>query len=687
DFQGIYETQRQVNQGASTLLETVNTCYNGAPIPCTSTAVALPIANRTVQATLPGVSPSETYTTYNVYGLPTETDEYDFGGSTPTRKTIVSYDYNTSCGVTNGAVVNLPCVVQVTNGGGALEAQTTNTYDKNGNLITQAVITSGSNSLSRSFTYSSYGVQTSATDYNGNTTTYSNFICANNTAFPQSIASGGLTTTLAWDCNGAVPTSVTDANSQTTTYAHYDPFWRVTAITDPTNATTNIFHSANPYAVESSLNFNGSVSTLDQRTTYDGLGRAKVIQRERGQNSGTYDSVEIYYDSLGRRYQVSVPYSGGAGASYTGSSFTTYNYDALSRLTGVTDPDGGTSSTWYSKNDALLTVGPAPSGENTKRRQLEYDGLGRLTSVCEITSASGSGACSQNTAASGFFTSYSYDVLNDLLGVSQSGQSRTYQYDGLGRVTSVSDPESGSATLAYDSDATGHCSGTYDGDLVMRKDAIGNYTCYTHDALHRVKTITYPSGSYASVTPSKTFVYDSATVNGTPMAYAKGRLAEAYTGSSGSKITDLGFSYSLRGEVAAAYESTPNSGGYYRTTATYWANGLLDVLNLQNAAGTTNFIPTITYAPEGEGRVGTVSASSGQNPVTTTGYNVFGEVTGMTFGSGDSDAFNYDLNTGRMTQYKFTVNGSSVTGNVTWNQNGTLQQLAITDPFNSANQQ
>src|SRR5208337_1844452 len=72
DFQGIYETQRQVNQGASTLLETVNTCYNGAPIPCTSTAVALPIANRTVQATLPGVSPSETYTTYNVYGLPTE---------------------------------------------------------------------------------------------------------------------------------------------------------------------------------------------------------------------------------------------------------------------------------------------------------------------------------------------------------------------------------------------------------------------------------------------------------------------------------------------------------------------------------------------------------------------------------------------------------------------------------------
>src|SRR5208337_298184 len=92
------------------------------------------------------------------------------------------------------------------------------------------------------------------------------------------------------------------------------------------------------------------------------------------------------------------------------------------------------------------------------------------------------------------------------------------------------------------------------------------------------------------------------------------------------------------------------------------------------------FVPSAFCSPPG-------SASTGQNPVTATSYNVFSEVTGMTFGSGDSDALAYDSGTGRMTQYKFTVNGSSVTGNLTWNQNGTLQQLAITDPFDSANQQ
>ncbi len=43
----------------------------------------------------------------------------------------------------------------------------------------------------------------------------------------------------------------------------------------------------------------------------------------------------------------------------------------------------------------------------------------------------------------------------------------------------------------------------------------------------------------------------------------------------------------------------------------------------------------------------------------------------------------------RMTQFKFTVGSpaQSQVGNLTWNQNGTLGSLAITDPFNSANTQ
>ncbi len=49
--------------------------------------------------------------------------------------------------------------------------------------------------------------------------------------------------------------------------------------------------------------------------------------------------------------------------------------------------------------------------------------------------------------------------------------------------------------------------------------------------------------------------------------------------------------------------------------------------------------------------------------------------------------FNSDANTGRLLQYQFKVGSQSVVGQLTWNPNGTLGKLAITDPFNSANAQ
>ncbi|MGA8030412.1 MAG: hypothetical protein WB992_24995 [Bryobacteraceae bacterium] len=159
-------------------------------------------------------------------------------------------------------------------------------------------------------------------------------------------------------------------------------------------------------------------------------------------------------------------------------------------------------------------------------------------------------------------------------------------------------------------------------------------------------------------------------------------MAEAYTGPSSGRITDLGFSYSSRGEVTDTYEATPNSGGYYHVTATYWPNGLLNVLT-PNQAG----LPNWTYTPEGEGRISSVSASSGQNPVSSTTYSGFGLAATINYGSLDSDGYTYDPNSGRMTQYAFHVNGSSETGALTWNANGSLQKLAISDPSNSSDTQ
>jgi RHS repeat-associated protein len=275
--------------------------------------------------------------------------------------------------------------------------------------------------------------------------------------------------------------------------------------------------------------------------------------------------------------------------------------------------------------------------------------------------------------------------MNHLTGVTQNAQSsgsqqtRTYAYDDLGRLTSETNPESAVTTYTYDTDTT--C-GTSKGDLVKKIDAVGNTTCYAYDARHRITSTTY-SGPYAPNTPSRYFVYDAATVNSVAMANAKARLAEAYTCVSPctTKTTDLGFSYTVLGQPTDVYESTPHSGSYYHVTGAYYANGALSTLS--NLVG----LPTITYNVDGEGRMNSASASSGQNPLTSTTYSPASLPTQVNLGSSDSDSFAFDPNSNRMTKYTFAVDGQSVVGSLTWNPIGTLETLAVTDPFYSGGNQ
>src|SRR5205823_8162786 len=126
--------------------------------------------------------------------------------------------------------------------------------------------------------------------------------------------------------------------------------------------------------------------------------------------------------------------------------------------------------------------------------------------------------------------------------------------------------------------------------------------CAQYDGLHRQTNVTFPSGPNASATAPKTFIYDSTTFScptGTVPGNVAGRLAEAYTGSSGSKTTDVAFCYSARGEVTDEYQSTLHSGGLFQVTAGYWANGTLQTLNGLLASG-SGFVPSETYSVDGE---------------------------------------------------------------------------------------
>ncbi len=261
--------------------------------------------------------------------------------------------------------------------------------------------------------------------------------------------------------------------------------------------------------------------------------------------------------------------------------------------------------------------------------------------------------------------------------MSQHGESRSFAYDWLGRMTSETTPESGTSSFTFDSSGT--CGGSA-GSLVERVDAAGNVTCYAHDGWSRVTAITYPSGPNAAATPAKTFVYGvGAVVDGVHMTNATGRLAEAYTGPAGAKITDEGFGYDAMGRPSEFYEATPHSGGYYVGDASWWLDGQLRTMS-------EPLIPAITYDPDSAGRIVSVSAASGQNPVSNVSYFAGNLVNTVTYGSGDYDSYTYN-NDLRMTQYTLDINGSNDIGKLTWNGNGTLASLDITDPFASGDTQ
>ena len=729
-FQGNYETQRQFYQGAaspSNLLKTITTCYNGNTSNCTGASVGSPITQRNVTTLLSGGQQSEHDDKWNAYGAPTETDDYDYGApphGTLLRKVTASY-------AALGPITIFRQLVTTQDGNGNIVSQIQYNYDETnpvatsgtpqftsvprpwGNLTSTWTYSKSGTYLTKSSTYYDTGMIQTSTDVNGGAKTYiyasGAASCYNSLATSINEAISGLSTSTVWNCTGGVATSTTDENSQTTTTTYNDHyFWRPSAVSDPTGAVTNFCYglvssgtcTLNPNQSESTLTFNSGGSGVDKLATVDGLGRTHVQQTRQSPSSSNFDSVETDYDSLGRTSRVTLPYQGTAGQTNSSVASTTTTYDALSRPLTALDGGGGSTVYFYgnpgSQNqDVYITRNPQPSGENAKRRQFEYDGLGRLASVCELTAGAGGGTCGQNSRQVGYYTTYTYDPMGNLKGLIQnaqtpgSTQTRTFVYDWMGRITSETVPEigpngNGTAYYTYDSDTT--C-GNSTGDLVKTVDAAGNVICSSYDLLHRKLTTTYPSGTYASVTPQKHFVYDSATLNSQTMSYSKARLAEAYTCFSpcSTKLTDTGFSYTVRGEAATVYESTPNSGTYYQITQTYWANRAPNQLT-----GSIALPSTITYTPDGEGRVSSVSASSGQSPlVSSTAYNSAGLPTAMNIGSGsgDTDAYTWDPNTNRMTQYQFTVNSTSLTGALGWNANSTLQTQNITNGFNSAGTQ
>jgi RHS repeat-associated protein len=647
-------------------------------------------------------------------GNVTYTAQYDFGGTTPIRATTTVYGTSNgsgTCSSIGSNINNKPCTVVTTLNGNTV-ASSQFSYDSKGNLLKKYVSPNGGTSFLSNPTanvYNSNGTPSTLYDLAGNSTTFTYNSayytdCSSCTQFPFATSStkGGLTTYSYWNGYGGTKTEDVDANRNAMFYGYVnsssvaDPWSRLNSATDPLGNETWISPAVT--SNDTTLTFNSGQSVQNTIVTTDGFGRPILTQKQQGPGSSYYDTVEQSYcftcQTSAQTY-VSVPCTGTVGSTACVSVGRYKYYDVLGRLVGTDDGGGGYVNNTYSQNDVLTVLGPAPAGENLKQVQKQYDGLGRLTSSCALSStATGNVACGQNVTTSptnGILTTTAYTSASGSQTVSSTRgvQTRSKTVDGLGRVIVSTTPEGGTWHYYYDSSYSS-CPSGYTGapgQLEASVDPDGNVLCYQYDSQSRVKAIN------ANGTVCRGFWYDSATEfpTGVTVANGAGRMIEAYTWNCATTLlTDEWFSYEKDGNKTDIWELTPNSTQYYHSTATFNGNNSVASVRLASPS-----LYAATYGIDGEGRWNTLS--NGQSVVNATTYNAATQPTSIGLGAGtDGDTYTYDPNTGRMVNWTFTVNSQSEFGapicgdgycTLNWNANGTLKEFGITDGFNSGGSQ
>ncbi|MGH9466772.1 MAG: hypothetical protein ACRD1Y_05400, partial [Terriglobales bacterium] len=579
---------------------------------------------------------------YNTEGLVVEHDEFAFGQSAATLPSCVPSGTSATAGAdtretltayaTFGAgtgIYDRPASVETVNPANqAIAAETDYSYDSNGNSLTVTRDNGSAPSVSQ-YVYDADGNVIKYTDPDGNATTYA-LQCDD--AYPQQISrpttvTGSTTvthtTTFTYDCSSGRMLSRTNVeNAATTSYTYGDPLGRVTQVNFPDGGETTYAYT--PNTVEVKRLFSGSYWT-DAISHLDGFGRADRQFVFDGSTSSA-DTTDTIYDGEGLPYFVTYPYesTGVDSSKATGNSSATpgdtFSRDVLGRTVEVTHTDGSTVTTVYGNTATAATT--TQTDENGNISVLASDGLGRLLSAYHVA-----GGAPYDQA------NYSYDLLNGLLSVGQGAQTRSFNYDELGRLLTASNPESGSTSYQYDAD----------GNVLTQTDANGTVVTSQYDALDRERVRGFQPGSGVAATSSIEFDYDI-DPTGSPTTDAYGHLTRVSDGA----IVDTYGSYDPVGRPLTA--DVIVNGADYHTHVTYDGVGF----------------PTYELLPDGrylyleddyEGRTDTISDGGyGTHYLNYRNYEPDSALGDQQLGDGLDQGWWYDSR-GRVTDDHLYVNG------------------------------
>jgi RHS repeat-associated protein len=180
-------------------------------------------------------------------------------------------------------------------------------------------------------------------------------------------------------------------------------------------------------------------------------------------------------------------------------------YDAMGRDIRVLLPDGAATTTVYQPLTKIRADenGSDPGSPYAGKHLVDrMDGLGRTVQMDEVNKLTNDGETAPEFAI--WSTLYRFRPDGPLLGITDSqGNSKTMEYDAMGRLISLHDWDKGNLEIKYD-DAS---------NRIERRDAKGQRTKYTYDGANRILTEDYldddSPGFHYGLHPEIRYDYDA----------------------------------------------------------------------------------------------------------------------------------------------------------------------------------